>query len=53
MLHYSFGSGQGQVVCCCDHGDELSDSIKCRKFLGWLENWYNPKRGCSVWRWFI
>jgi hypothetical protein len=27
------GSGQGQVACCCECGNEPSDSIKCCEFL--------------------
>ena len=53
MLRCSFDSGQGQMVCSCEHGDELSGSVTCREFIGCLENWYNRKRGCSAWRWFI
>jgi hypothetical protein len=27
------GSGQGDVVGCCDCGNELWDSMKCGEFL--------------------
>ena len=30
-MHLS-GSGQGQVVDCCEHGTETSGSIKCGEF---------------------
>jgi len=29
---------QVQVVSCCEHGNEPSDSMKCIKFLEWLRN---------------
>jgi hypothetical protein len=34
MVGDSSGSGQGPVVGCCEHGNELSGSIKGGKFLG-------------------
>ena len=27
-----FGSGQGQMACCCEWGNELSGFIKCGEF---------------------
>jgi hypothetical protein len=30
----SSGSGQGPVVCFCEHGNELSCSVHNREFLG-------------------
>jgi hypothetical protein len=27
------GLGQGSVVCCCEHGSELSGSTKVENFL--------------------
>ena len=30
---------QVQVVGCCEHGNEPSDSTKCIKFLEWLRNY--------------
>jgi hypothetical protein len=32
----SSGSGQGPVVASCKHGNETSGSIKCIKFLNYL-----------------
>ena len=28
----TFGSGRGQVECSCEHGNELTGSIKCGGF---------------------
>jgi len=32
------GSGCGQVEGSCKYSDEVSDSVKCRKFLDQLRN---------------
>jgi hypothetical protein len=29
----SCGAGQGEVVGCCEHGNEPSASVDCREFL--------------------
>jgi hypothetical protein len=30
------GSRQGKMVCCCEQGNEYSDSIQFGEFLDWL-----------------
>jgi hypothetical protein len=30
----------GVPVGSCEHGDELSDSIKCLEILMWLSDWW-------------
>jgi hypothetical protein len=35
----SSGSGKGPVAGSCKHGNEPSDSIKCREFLDWLSDY--------------
>jgi hypothetical protein len=27
------GSGQGQVACCCEYGNDFSGCMKCGEFL--------------------
>jgi hypothetical protein len=39
------GSGYGPVEGSCEHGNEPSGSIKCRKVLEWLYNWKLLKKG--------
>jgi hypothetical protein len=33
----------------CEHGNELSGSIKCWEFLEWLHNWQLLKKGSAAW----
>jgi hypothetical protein len=35
----SFGSGQGPIAGCCEHGNELPGSIKGGEFLDLLTNY--------------
>jgi hypothetical protein len=37
------GSGQEQVVSCCEHGNEPAGYIKCSEFRDYMGNWL-----CSV-----
>jgi hypothetical protein len=41
----SCGSGQGQAAGCCEHGNELLDSTKCREFLGLHEQLLASQEG--------
>lgn len=40
----SSGSGWGPDVGCCEHGNKLSSSIKCSKFLDQLSNYHLLKK---------
>ena len=42
---------QGQVVGCCEHGNEHLMSIKCWKFHDWMRNCYRPSKVGWLVRW--
>jgi hypothetical protein len=35
----SFGSGYGQVMGCCDGGNEPSGVMKCGEFVDWARKY--------------
>jgi hypothetical protein len=43
------GSGDGPVEGSCEHGNELSGSIRCWEFLEWLQNGQLLKKGSAPW----
>jgi hypothetical protein len=36
------------VVGCFEHGDESSDSMKCRHYLEWLRKLQDLKKVCAA-----
>jgi hypothetical protein len=40
----SFGSRQGPVTDSCEHGNELSGSIKREEFLEWMSDYWPRKQ---------
>jgi hypothetical protein len=43
MLHRSSEAG------FCEHGNELSDSIKGEKFLDWVSDYWLLEKNCALW----
>jgi hypothetical protein len=42
------GAGQGQLAGLCEHGDELTGSVKCQEFFDWLRNCGLRKEHCAA-----
>ena len=47
------GTGQGQVVGCCEHVHEPSGFTKCWEFLDQLRNCWLLKKDSAPWRWVL
>jgi hypothetical protein len=48
----SFGRGQEQVVGCCEHGNEPSDSV-CGEFIYYVRTCWLHKMDSSPWSWLV